>query len=713
MRTWLRDEGWARWRLPPPLQLALATFGILALELTIIRWASTQIRVLAYFNNLLLIGAFLGMGLGVTLGRRWPGLLHWTLPVLLVLVVPVGFSETLGLVHLRFPDVSVHLWGGEERQAAQEFVLHLAIVFALFWLTAAVFICAGSAVGCLFSRTAPLRAYSFDLAGSLAGTIVFTAATALHTSPALWMAVAVLPFVLLSRRWWSVASAAAVIAVGWVSGQGAQYSPYNRIDVQRVVHGRNGRVGYQVHVNRDFHQFLDDLSDAALADPSLSDDERPLLGLIRQVYDLPFVLDGTRQRAMIVGAGTGNDVQAALRAGYQSVYSVYIDGQIMDIGRALHPEQPYSDPRVHRIVNDARAFFEQYDGPPFDVVCYGFLYSHAMLSAMASLRLENYVYTEEGFRAAWRLVAPGGHLTVHFSVTAGDWLADRMYWTLARATGRVPVMLKLNDRILEGRTFVVSRDGAHLDWVTRVSAPRIEPRMRLAQVATTSDDWPFLYIRPGVFPWGYVLLLGAVLLSAAIAIRGAFGRAMFRGSFDAPLFCMGAAFLLIETRGVTNLSLLFGSTWVVNAAVFTGILVTVLAANILVAGYQPARVQPWFIPLFGALFALWAVNVGVLNAYPLLVRGLCGALLTGLPVGFAGVILSTRLLRSGDPTAALGSNLLGALLGGCLEYLSMYVGIRALVWIAAIFYLVACVLLQREGVRLANPPNPSSEAPPR
>ena len=32
MRAWLRDEGWARWRLPPPFQLALATFGILALE---------------------------------------------------------------------------------------------------------------------------------------------------------------------------------------------------------------------------------------------------------------------------------------------------------------------------------------------------------------------------------------------------------------------------------------------------------------------------------------------------------------------------------------------------------------------------------------------------------------------------------------------------------------------------------------------------------
>ena len=57
-----------------------------------------------------------------------------------------------------------------------------------------------------------------------------------------------------------------------------------------------------------------------------------------------------------------------------------------------------------------------------------------------------------------------------------------------------------------------------------------------------------------------------------IAIVGAtlvFGRSLFTAArFDPILFLMGAAFLLIETRSVTELSLLFGSTWLVNAAVF-------------------------------------------------------------------------------------------------------------------------------------------------
>ena len=39
-----------------------------------------------------------------------------------------------------------------------------------------------------------------------------------------------------------------------------------------------------------------------------------------------------------------------------------------------------------------------------------------------------------------------------------------------------------------------------------------------------------------------------------------------------------AAFLLLETRSLVTFSLLFGTTWFVNAAVFAGVLLSVLAA---------------------------------------------------------------------------------------------------------------------------------------
>jgi hypothetical protein len=69
-----------------------------------------------------------------------------------------------------------------------------------------------------------------------------------------------------------------------------------------------------------------------------------------------------------------------------------------------------------------------------------------------------------------------------------------------------------------------------------------------------------------------------------------------------------------------------------------------------------------------------------------------GGTLNALPVAFAGVVVSTLLARSANMAAALGANLLGAVVGGCLEYLSMYAGLRALALLALALYLGALAL---------------------
>jgi hypothetical protein len=104
LATWTENRG------PIALQIGLSTFGILALELALIRWTSGQIRVFAYFKNLVLISSFLGMGLGVALGRKYRRLIHYTLPALFLLSIPLAFSQSLHLMHLPFPDQTFHLW---------------------------------------------------------------------------------------------------------------------------------------------------------------------------------------------------------------------------------------------------------------------------------------------------------------------------------------------------------------------------------------------------------------------------------------------------------------------------------------------------------------------------------------------------------------------------------------------------------------------------
>jgi hypothetical protein len=155
---------------------------------------------------------------------------------------------------------------------------------------------------------------------------------------------------------------------------------------------------------------------------------------------------------------------------------------------------------------------------------------------------------------------------------------------------------------------------------------------------------------------------------------------------------MGAAFLLLETRGVTTLSLLFGSTWLVNAGVFAGIVVMALVANEIVIRWHPQKMAIWFVVLFASVLVVWAAPYGALNALPLGARAILGSALHALPIGCAGVIVSTLLARTPTPSAALGSNLLGAVVGGCLEYLSMILGLRALALVALALYVLAYVV---------------------
>lgn len=284
-------------------------------------------------------------------------------------------------------------------------------------------------------------------------------------------------------------------------------------------------------------------------------------------------------------------------------------------------------------------------------------------------------------------------LAISFSVVGGPWIADRIYWTLAKATGKEPRMI--HHGLHGGTTFLVRKGPLDLDLDGYLGLE--EPASSSEETMTTSDDWPFLYIRPGVFPWGYVLLLGAVLLSGIAAVRIAYGKDVTGGGFDPPLFFMGAAFLLLETRGVTSLSLLFGSTWVVNSVVFAGILTTVLLANFAVVRLGLKDERPWFIPLLLSLLVLWAMPVGALNALPTLARGVLGGLLVGIPIGFAGVIVSARLQKTAKPAASLGSNLLGAVVGGCLEYMSMWTGLRVLVLVAGLLYALAMASILLRG----------------
>ena len=57
------------------------------------------------------------------------------------------------------------------------------------------------------------------------------------------------------------------------------------------------------------------------------------------------------------------------------------------------------------------------------------------------------------------------------------------------------------------------------------------------------------------------------------------------------MFFLGAGFMLLETKSVVHMALLFGSTWMVNSIVFFAILVMILCSNLFVLAVRAAAAR--------------------------------------------------------------------------------------------------------------------------
>jgi hypothetical protein len=175
----------------PAARLLLSTFGLLTLELTFIRWLASQMRLFACFSNLVLIAAFLGMGLSLGIAKKRDALRHWVLPAMFLLSIPAAASDMLGLTQLTFTDISVHLWGAELALGADASGISEAstlggrvlTVFILFWAVAGLLVLADVSGGHYFDQLRTLKAYGMDPFGFLLGLLAVTAVTSLGTAP--------------------------------------------------------------------------------------------------------------------------------------------------------------------------------------------------------------------------------------------------------------------------------------------------------------------------------------------------------------------------------------------------------------------------------------------------------------------------------------------------------------------------------------------------
>jgi Spermine/spermidine synthase domain len=647
----------------PSWRLVVASGLMLFIELALIRWTGANVLHLSYFSNFVLLGSFLGIGLGFLRSRHardvsawWPVIL--TPLVAFVLAFPVQVTQNSDQI-LYFTAV---------RPTGAPAWLTLPLIFVA---VAAVMTCLGEGVGRLFPHFPALTAYRLDLLGSLAGIVTFTTLSFLDAPPLGWGLIAAAGFVALHHgripRLPAVGLAVLALLLGAESlAGGDSWSPYYKIHVQDQPDGIN------ISVNGIPHQTIRDVS------------KRRWLGGLRAVpYERTV---GNRLRhVLIVGAGNGNDVAVALARGAQSVDAVEIDPGIAAIGRRRHPNRPYQNPRVHLIVDDGRAFLQR-TTTKYDLVLFALPDSLTLVSGNSSLRLESYLFTTEAVAVARSHLAKGGAFAMYNSYRK-TWLIDRYGHTLTEVFGHRPCL----DSIGGG-----SRRGAlvaGLDPSDQRCAGTWQAGAAGAPAPAT-DDHPFPYLLRRGIPSYYLGVLLAVLLCALVGVRAVAGPLRWMRPYS-DLFFMGAAFLLLETRYVTGFALLFGSTWLVNALVFAGVLLAVLCAVETSRLMRPRSLTPLYLLLAGTLVVAYAVPLSTLLTLAVPLRLAAAIALAFAPIFCANLIFAARFASTSGSTAAFGANLLGAVLGGTLEYASLVIGYRALILLAAGLYLLAFALKPR------------------
>jgi spermine/spermidine synthase len=675
-------------------ELVLASAVVLFQELALIRWLPGQVRVLAYYPNLVLLSAFLGLGLGcLRAGRRS---LRWAWPASLLVLTTVAWAlsgvvftqntatEHLFLLYYDLPKDAPVV--GDIRPP----------ILLLFMLGALSFVPLGQIVAERLRQFRqagrPLSGYAWDITGSLAGIALFTGLSFARTFPIAWFAVFLVAGLAFFRHRTreTLAYGVAVVAVILVVSHAERaqaYSPYYAMGMRARPQG----AGIEILTNGSLHQVPLPLGRRQGASATEA--------FIREGYHRPYELrTGPIHRALVVGAGSGNDVAVLLDHGAEHVDAIEIDPVILDIGRNAHPSRPYSSPRVRAINTDARAYLND-TREVYDVIVFGTLDSMTRLSALSTVRLDTFMYTEQCLRAARERLAPGGGLVLYFMV-GSPYIDMRLAGLLTRVFGEVP-FVESRHRVLFNRIFMVGPafDGQNGPG-RREAAPSflsgIESRVELP-----TDDWPYLYLpsrRLGPF---YLSIMGAIALLAVLGVAVAapeIGWSLAgRGRIDVEMFLFGLAFLLLETRSVTAMNLAWGATWLTSAVVFFAVLLMVLLATLAVRAWGVSLV-PTMVALVVSLLLAYAMPEAIVLRTGIPVRLALSVVIVGGPIFLASLAFSRVFETRSAPELAFGWNLLGAVAGGLLELTSMVFGLKALLLLAALAYLGALLV----GVRSAD-----------
>ena len=668
------------------LRVFLSSFLVLFVEVALIRWMPAYIRLLAYFSNFILLAAFLGIGVGCLLAAVRTRLFNW-FPLVLFALVAVVYFFRLEVAIQTSGDIFFSS-GTPQKVVTVESTYLLPVLFVI---VAGLFAALAQRMAAEMSALPPLPAYTINILGSLAGVVAFAAMSWREAPPEIWFGLILLasgPLLMqpesgranrLAQGLAIALLAASTLFVEQLS-KDTIWSPYYKITVQK--HDAETIV----EVNNIFHQ-------------SMAPVEQK-----EYFYQWPYMSFGnTFGDVLILGAGSGTDVAAALKHGVRHVDAVEIDPVIIRLGKRWHPDRPYFDPRVTVINDDARHFLRT-STKKYDLVVFALIDSLTLQSSFSGVRLESYMFTEESFQEVRDHLTDHGLLVI-YNYFRERWLVDRLANTAAAAFHSAPYVHVHEERAYLGVLMAGPRlqelkepptiPAEVLAYGQSHTASPAHLLARDESIEPATDDWPFLYMRDRHIPEHYV---GVIVMILAFSLVAVFGAMRVAGGRIAPpsskavaaeFFFLGAGFMLLETKAIIQFALLWGSTWVVASLAIASVLCMALVANVIVERVTIRRPLVVGAVLVALLMLNYALPIGRVTFDSRSAESVFYGALMFSPILCAGLLFGSAIKDSTSVARDYGTNLLGAMAGGVAEYLSLVTGFRALLFVIAACYIVA------------------------
>src|SRR5215469_15560805 len=640
-------------------KLAFASFLMLFVELALIRWVTANNVFVTKATNFVLLASFLGIGIGFLNAKTKRDYLRWT-PVALLLLVSFVLAFPVILATLQGPNPFQGLHGSP----ALPQPVSLGVVFLL---VTAVMGGLGQGTAGLFVRFRPLRAYRLDILGSLAGIAAFTLLSFLDQPPGTWGLIAcagLLVVIAPKIRWWQVLAVAAVATLLLLESflPAQEWSPYNKL-VYNQVHGPTGAL--YVSANNIPYQAARSLA---------------LMHRQKAFYFYPYqhVTKASLGNVLIIGSGTGNDAAVALSEGARHVDTVEIDPLLVRLGN-MHPNHPYSSPRLTAHVDDGRAYLQN-TSKHYNLILFALPDSLTALAGQSGIRLESYLLTLQSLEAVRAHLAPGGTFAMYNYYAA--FLESRYASTIEDAFGRTPCA-EVGPPLGGRRLAVLTVHAAG-------PVPNCASFWNGTRIAAASDDHPFPYLPGNNIPKQYLWMIAAIFAGSLLLVRVA-GGSFSRMRYYVDLAFMGAAFLLLETKNIVQFALLFGTTCLVNSLVFAGVLLAVYLAVETARRVRLPRPAVLYGLLIASLALAWVVPQDSLLALPVIARFFAASALAFAPIFLANLVFAQRFSDVQNSGTDFAVNLLGAMAGGALEYLSLITGYHVLLIVIGVLYGLAFV----------------------